>query len=194
MSPEDLRKLGEGIGEKTVENFFREIDKSRNNPLHKLLVGLGIPGVGSKLAMDLARYFKSLENLKKATRNDLEKIPGVGSDLAKKISTFFSKDHIKKEIQVFEEEVNTTEEIEKIETKLKGMTVVLTGKLEKFSRKEATELLTAMGADVTSSVSKNTDLLIKGKDPGSKYDRAKELGVKIIEEDEFYDLIGDVDQ
>jgi DNA ligase (NAD+) len=74
------------------------------------------------------------------------------------------------------------------------MTVVLTGKLEKFSRKEATELLTAMGADVTSSVSKNTDLLVKGEDPGSKYDRAKELGVKIIGEDEFYDLIGDVDQ
>jgi DNA ligase (NAD+) len=194
MLPEDLRKLDEGIGEKTVENFFREIDKSRNNPLHKLLVGLGIPGVGSKLAMDLARYFKSLENLKKATRNDLEKIPGVGSDLAKKISTFFSKDHIKKEIQVFEEEVNTTEEIKKVEAKLKGMTVVLTGKLEKFSRKEATELLTAMGADVTSSVSKNTDLLVKGEDPGSKYDRAKELGVKIIGEDEFYDLIGDVDQ
>jgi DNA ligase (NAD+) len=144
--------------------------------------------------MDLARYFKSLEKLKKATRDELEEIPGVGSDLAKKISDFFSKDHIKKEIQVFEEEVNTTEKIEKVVTRLKGMTVVLTGKLEKLSRKEATELLTAMGADVTSSVSKNTDLLVKGEDPGSKYVRAKELGVKIIVEEEFYDLIGGVDQ
>ncbi|TYB92319.1 MAG: NAD-dependent DNA ligase LigA [Kosmotoga sp.] len=194
MSHEDLRKLGEGIGDKTVENFFKEIDKSRNNPLHKLLVGLGIPGVGSKLAMDLARHFKSLENLKKATKDELEEIPGVGTDLAVKISEFFDKEHIKDEIQVFEKEVNTAEKVEEKGTRFKGMTVVLTGKLEKLSRKEATELLVSMGANVTSSVSSNTDMLVKGEDPGSKFDRAKELRVKIIEEDEFYDLLGVVDK
>lgn len=194
ISQEDLRKLGEGIGDKTVENFFKEIDKSRNNPLHKLLVGLGIPGVGSKLAMDLARHFKSLENLKNATKAQLEEIPGVGSDLAVKISEFFNKEHIKDEIQVYEKEVNTAEKIEEKGTRFKGMTVVLTGKLEKLSRKEATELLVSQGANVTSSVSSNTDMLVKGKDPGSKFDRAKELGVKIIEEDEFYDLLGVVDK
>ncbi len=194
MSPDDLRKLGEGIGEKTVENFFKEIDKSRKNPLHKLLVGLGIPGVGTKLALDLARHFGSLEKLKKATKEDLDEIPGVGSDLAKKISDFFDKEHIQKEIQVFEEEVNTTEETKQVKKKLNGLTVVLTGKLEKLSRKEAAELLTAMGANVTSSVSGNTDMLVRGEDPGSKYDKAKELGVRIVEEDEFYDLIGGVDE
>ncbi|MFO7883091.1 MAG: NAD-dependent DNA ligase LigA [Kosmotogaceae bacterium] len=194
MSPKDLRQLGEGIGDKTVENFFKEIDKSRKNPLHKLLVGLGIPGVGSKLAMDLARHFGTLDKLKEATKEDLEEISGVGSDLARKISEFFNKEHIRKEIQIFEEEVNTTEELEEVETKLKGLTVVLTGKLEKLSRKEATELLTSMGANVTSSVSNNTDILVKGEDPGSKYDKAKELGVRIVEEDEFYDLIGGVEE
>ncbi|MFW6119751.1 MAG: NAD-dependent DNA ligase LigA [Petrotogales bacterium] len=194
MSPDDLRKLGEGIGEKTVENFFKEIDKSRKNPLHKLLVGLGIPGVGTKLALDLARHFGSLEKLKNATKEALDEIPGVGFDLAKKISDFFDKEHIQKEIQVFEKELNTAEETKQVKKKLNGLTVVLTGKLEKLSRKEATELLTAMGANVTSSVSGNTDMLVRGEDPGSKYDKAKELGVRIVEEDEFYDFIGGVDE
>nr|WP_245612715.1 NAD-dependent DNA ligase LigA [Kosmotoga pacifica] len=189
LTPFDLAQLGSGVGDKTISNLLKEIEKSKKNPLSKLLVGLGIPGVGKKLAYDLARHFVTLEALEKAGVNELLEVQGVGKELAENIYAFFHNDEIEEELKELKAYVNTEEPKKEVKGILAGKKVVVTGVLKNYTRKEIHDLITALGGEVSSSVSKRTDLLIVGENPGSKLEKAKKAGVKIITETEFQKLI-----
>jgi len=189
LTPFELAQLGTGIGDKTIANLLKEIDKSKDKPLHKLLVGLGIPGVGKKLALDLAMHFENLENLEKAEIEDLLKIQGVGIELAESIYNFFHNKEILEELNELKKFVNTKEPRKKIKGILEGKKIVVTGVLKNYTRKEIHDLIIALGGSVTTSVSSRTDLVIVGENPGSKLEKAKKSGVKTVTEDEFLDMI-----
>lgn len=188
LSREDLVKLGEGIGEKTADNLISAIDSSRNNPLHKLITALGIPGIGVKLAGDLARYFGSLDSLASASVEELQAVTGIGNELAQSVRDFFSRESVKRELKTFKENLNTREETNGDFKPLRGLKFVVTGTLEGYTRKEILEKITKLGGEVSSSVSRSTDYVLIGKNPGSKEVKARKLGVKIIDEKNFEEL------
>ncbi len=178
--------------EKKATNLLNSIEKSKQKPLSKLLYALGIPHVGEKSAEVLAERYETLDNLMAATEQELQSIPEVGPVMAKAIKEFFSN---KFTLQVISElkkaKLNTTQpKIEKKETQIfANMTVVFTGELDSMTRTQAEELVKTLGGKTSSSVSKSTSLVVVGKNPGSKYEKAKQLGVKIIYEEEFLKLI-----
>ena len=155
------------------------------------IYALGIPNVGKKTSIDLCRKFKTLQKLKSATFNDLISIEDIGEIVAESIIEFFKDDTILKNIdELLELGVNPKFEEENIEENIfNGKTVVVTGSLNSFSRSEIKEKLQSLGAKVASSVSKKTNYVIVGKDPGSKYKKAVELNVKIIDEEKFKNMI-----
>jgi len=151
---------------------------------------LGIRNVGEETAQDLAEYFGSLEKIKKASLEELQKIMDVGPVVAKSIYEWFSQ---KRNLEFLEKLKKVGVEII-IEAKpkqqiLKGKTFVLTGSLETMTREEAKEKIRLLGGEISESVSKKTDFVIVSKEPGSKFEKAKKLGVKTINEQEFLDLI-----
>ena len=183
----------EGFGEKSYQNIIDSVNKSKSNSLERLLFGLGISGVGEKMAKVLAKTFKNIDALKEATYDDLIDIPDVGDITASEIVTFF-EDVVNLEliIRLKELGVNMTylsSEEEFKETIFNNKKVVVTGTLTKFSRNEIKSLLEGLNATVSGSVSKNTDYVIVGESPGSKYDKALKLGIKIINEDELTRLL-----
>lgn len=190
LRQEDLLKL-ELFKDKKVRNLLDAIEKSKRQPLSRLIYGLGIRHVGEKAAYVLASRFKTLDNLIKADVEDFDAIYEVGSVMAEAIVEFFkqasTQDLIKK-LKVAG--LNLKEEVSSIKkSKLTGKTVVLTGELKDFTRAQAEAIVRQFGGNPTSSVSKNTDFVVVGENPGSKYDKAKKLGVKIINEDEFKEMI-----
>lgn len=191
LKKEDLVPL-ERMGEKSADNLINAIQDSKKQPLSRLVYALGIPFIGSKASFLLAQAFGSMDKLKAATYDELIKIPEIGTKMAESIITFFKQEQTNKLLErlksvgVNMEEQRRTEGIRPLE----NLTFVLTGTLEKYSRNEAKEIIESLGGRVTSSVSKKTDYVVVGKDPGSKYDKAVELGVKIIDENEFDKLIG----
>jgi DNA ligase (NAD+) len=189
LTKEELLALGKGIGEKTAENLITMIDRSRNKPLHRFIAGLGIPGVGVKIARDLANYFGSLSALRKADQGELESIPGIGTELAEKIFSFLNSEIVEEELNILELELQPEEEVETIDKTLKGRSFVITGSLETLTRKEAEELVINRGGKASSSVSKNTDYVVAGSSPGSKLEKAKKLGIRVLSEKEFLELI-----
>ncbi len=183
----------EGFGEKSYQNIIDSVNKSKSNSLERLLFGLGISGVGEKMAKVLAKTFKNIDALKEAAYEDLIDIPDVGDITASEIVTFF-EDVVNLEliIRLKELGVNMTylsSEEEFKETIFNNKKVVVTGTLTKFSRNEIKSLLEGLNATVSGSVSKNTDYVIVGESPGSKYDKALKLGIKIINEDELTRLL-----
>jgi len=189
ITENDLYSLGSGIAEKTVKNYMKEIEKSKNMPLHNLLTGLGIPGVGSKTARDIAIRFKTLQQVEAATINDLTGITGIGSEIAKNIVDFFSNPQVLKEIEEIKKFVNTEEFFEERGTALKGKKIVVTGTLDNYTRTEIKNIIQENGGEMSSSVSKNTDYILAGKNPGSKYNKGLSLGVKILSEKDFEKII-----
>ncbi|MDK2950485.1 MAG: ligase [Kosmotogales bacterium] len=189
ITENDLYSLGSGIAEKTVKNYMKEIEKSKNMPLHNLLTGLGIPGVGSKTARDIAIHFKTLQQVEAATINDLTDITGIGSEIAKNIVDFFSNPQVLKEIEEIKKFVNTEEFFEESGTALKGKKIVVTGTLDNYTRTEIKNIIQENGGEMSSSVSKNTDYILAGKNPGSKYNKGLSLGVKILSEKDFEKII-----
>ncbi len=179
--------------EKKATNLLNAIEKSKQRPLSKLLYGLGIRHVGEKAAEVLAEKFTSIDRLMKATEVELQKIPEIGPVMAKSIVNFFSNKYT---IEIIEDlkkaGVNMIQP--KVEKKgaqvFAGMTVVFTGELESMTRSQAEELVKQLGGTTSSSVSRSTSLVVVGKNPGSKYEKAKQLGIKIIYEDEFLKMIG----
>ncbi|MGB4168050.1 MAG: helix-hairpin-helix domain-containing protein, partial [Tepidanaerobacteraceae bacterium] len=161
--------------------------------LSRLIYALGIPFIGSKASFLLAEALGSMDKLQTATYDELIKIPEIGSKMAESIITFFKQEQTKKLLTRLEEAGVNMEERRQVEgpKPLENLTFVLTGTLEKYSRKEAKEIIENLGGRVTGSVSKKTDYVVVGKDPGSKYDKAVELGVKIIDENEFDKLIAE---
>jgi DNA ligase (NAD+) len=179
------------MADKSALNLINAIEKSKANSLSRLVYGLGIRHVGVRSAWILASRFKSLDRLAKADIEELQAIDEIGPVMAESIFNFFRTDENKKIIEKLKHSgVNTQEkDVGSSRSNIEGKTFVVTGSLENFSRHQIEELIRRAGGNASSSVSKNTDYLIAGKDPGSKFEKAKELGVKIINEKEFERLI-----
>ena len=183
----DLVRL-EGYGDKSVTNLLEAIENSKQNSLERLLFGLGIPHVGAKTAKIIAQKFETMDNLENATFEDLTAIPDVGDIIAKSIVDYLSDDHNKAIIEELKDlGINMKYLGEKVEEKeeFSGKTFVLTGSLEIFTREEAESRIESLGGKTSSSVSKKTSAVIVGANPGSKYDKARELGIPIWTEQEF---------
>ncbi len=189
LTPFDLAQLGSGIGQRTIAKIMKEIEKSKSNPLERLITGLGIPLVGKKLAKILAENFSSLDEIMSASEEKLVKIEGIGEEVARSIREYFDNEKTREIIEKLKKAgVNMKSNVKKSDV-LKGLRFVITGELSRWSRKEIEEFIESLGGKVSSSVSKNTDYLIVGRNPGSKLKKAKELGVKIITEDEFVNMV-----
>lgn len=201
-SPSDLYKLTleqltnlEGFKDKKAQNLIDAIEKSKNVKLSNFIFALGIDNVGKKTAGDLAKVFKTLENLKNATKEELQAIRDIGDVVAECVYNYFRDDKNLTEIEKLKEVgVKIEEQADNIvkNSVFNGKTFVLTGSLEKYSRNEASEILTNLGANVSSSVSKNTDYVLAGENAGSKLSKAQNLGIKIISENEFEQMLKNV--
>ncbi|MGG7098385.1 NAD-dependent DNA ligase LigA [Clostridium sardiniense] len=191
LNKEDLEKL-EKFGPKKAQNLLDSIENSKNCKLEAFIYALGIKNVGAKTAKDIVSRFKSIEGLKKATFEELVEVPDVGDIVANCIVEFFDEEKVIETIdELLELGVNPVfEEKEILESVFEGKTVVVTGTMEKYSRKDIKEKIETLGAKVSGSVSKKTDYVIAGAEAGSKLTKAEELGVKVITEDEFEKMIG----
>jgi DNA ligase (NAD+) len=184
---EDLQRL-EGYGEKSITKLLESIENSKHNSLEKLLFGFGIPQVGSKTAKVLASYFHNIDNLINAEFEDLNTINDIGNIIAKSIVDFFSDSYNLEVINRLKSFGVNMEYLGKkvvLDESFAGKTFVLTGTLNEFKREEAKEIIESRGGKTSGSVSKKTDVVLAGTDPGSKYDKAVELGVTIWSEEDF---------
>lgn len=190
IKKEDLLNL-ERFAEKSAQNSVEAIHAKKVISLDRFIYALGIEHVGEETAVVLAKQFRTFAALRKATEEDLQRISDVGPIVAKSIATWFTKPYHQKIIdKLIEAGVQIQEEKpQKGSTRLAGKAFVLTGTLESMSRDQAKERIRELGGDVSSSVSKNTDYVVAGDEPGSKYDTAQKLSVKILNEKEFLKLI-----
>ena len=189
ITRDDLFKF-ERMGEKLASYMLESIENSKNTTLKRFIYALGIRQVGETTADLLAKYFTSVENFKKATINDLQNIEGIGEISAKSIYDFL---HNKKTLKLIDDLLDAGvnpvfEKLTTVESPLTGKNVVITGSIEGFTRNSAKEAAERLGATVQSAVSKNTDILIVGEKAGSKLKKAQELGIQIMEADDFIKL------
>ncbi len=192
LSFTDLEKL-QGFKQKKINNLLSGIEKSKNPELNNFLDALGIDGVGEKTSKDLAKKFKTLQNIINAKIEDLINIQDVGEIIANNIKTFFTNNNNLQEIEnlqkvgveIKQQEANNVDETNPLFSKK----VVLTGTLPTYKRDEATHIIEKLGGSVVGSVSKKTDLVLAGEDAGSKLTKAQNLNIKIINEEEFKTLI-----
>jgi DNA ligase (NAD+) len=190
LKEEELVGL-EKFGPKKAQNLLEAIEKSKDCELFAFIYALGIPNVGVKTAKDLVNRFKSIEGLKNATFEELVSVQDVGDIVAKGVVEFFSEEKV---IETIEELLNLGitpkfNEIEVVENPFTGKTVVATGSLQNYSRTGIKEKLENLGAKVAGSVSKKTDYVIAGEAAGSKLTKAQELGVNVISEEEFEEML-----
>lgn len=190
----ELEQL-EGYGKKSVDKLFKSIENSKQNSLERLLFGLGIKQVGSKTAKILCQQYSTLDELMNANYEELTNIPDIGPMIASNIVEYFKS----------EENINLINELKKhglnmkyissstmkIDSQFLGKTFVLTGTLNQITRDVASKMIEDRGGKVTSSVTKKTDVVVVGDNPGSKYDKALNLGIEIWQEDKFMEFIGE---
>jgi len=191
LKKEDILKLP-GFAEKSVQNLLDGIEKSKKPSLTRFLFAIGIPNVGEFTAQILAEQFGSLDRLMKATYEELLSIHGIGPETAMSIYKFFKEE---RNIDVLKKMFDAglkPQVMEKRELPLQGKIFVFTGALSTMSRDDAKELVESLGGRVSNSVSKNTDYVVVGENPGSKYDKARSLGIRILSEEEFLKLVGKV--
>ena len=184
----------EGYGNKSVEKLLDAIDNSKENSLEKLLFGLGIPHVGAKTSKILASNFKTLDNLINASSDDLVSINDIGDIIAESIKKYFNNSENMEEIERLKKiGINTTYLGQEVvyNDNFKDKTFVLTGSLRTLTRDKAKEIIESNGGKTSSSVSKKTSVVIVGEDPGSKYQKAKELGIDVWSEEEFLNIINE---
>jgi DNA ligase (NAD+) len=188
----ELEKMN-GFGEKSINNLLDAIDKSRKIDLSKLIYSLGIPEVGEATSRNLATNFLTFDAIKLASFEDLTEVEDIGSKVAANIISFFKNKDIKNILDKLlpELSINKPDISLNAEMTLKDILIVLTGKLETFSRDEIKENLIALGAKVASSVSKKTNLVIAGDKAGSKLKKANELGINVITEKDYQDFINE---
>ena len=186
------------FGEKSATNLLAAIDNSRANSCERLLYGLGIRHVGIKAARLIAQRFKNIDKVMQASAQDIAEIATMGMIIADSVVTYFSMPESQQLIdQLKQVGVNmdylgvTNEQLAESESFFTGKKFVLTGKLQNITRPDATQWLEDHGAKVSSSVSKNTDIVVVGEDPGSKYDKAKRLGIQTWDEDRFHQEMAD---
>ena len=187
---EDIATLKKN-GTKFATNLVNAIENSKQNDLYRLITAFGIMHIGTKASKVLAKKFKNLDNLAKASLEELSEIEDIGPIMAESIVEFFSQEQTKDLIQKLKQAgVNTeAKDVEEIEERFSGKTFVLTGSLQNFTREEAADRIEKLGGKVSSSVSKKTSYLVAGEDAGSKLAKAKELGTTILTEAEFLEMI-----
>ncbi|KXZ40382.1 DNA ligase (NAD+) [Alkalithermobacter thermoalcaliphilus JW-YL-7 = DSM 7308] len=190
LEKKDLINL-ERMGEKSAQNLISSIEKSKQNDLSRLIFGLGINYIGEKGAKILSDNFKTIDNIINAKFEDLIKIDEFGEKMAQSVVEFFNN---KTNLEVIEKLKNAGVNLKSLkeEDNIKifdGLKIVLTGTLEKFKRNQAKEIIESLGGNVTSSVSKNTSFVLAGSDAGSKLQKATELGIKVIDEEKFEEII-----
>ncbi|UAU39715.1 NAD-dependent DNA ligase LigA [Streptococcus pneumoniae] len=184
LQEEDFLLL-EGVKEKSAAKLYQAIQASKENSAEKLLFGLGIRHVGSKVSQLLLQYFHSIENLSQADSEEVASIESLGGVIAKSLQTYFATEGSEILLRELKETgVNLDYKGQTVvaDAALSGLTVVLTGKLERLKRSEAKSKLESLGAKVTGSISKKTDLVVVGADAGSKLQKAQELGIQVRDE------------
>lgn len=184
LQEEDFLLL-EGVKEKSAAKLYQAIQASKENSAEKLLFGLGIRHVGSKVSQLLLQYFHSIENLSQANSEEVASIESLGGVIAKSLQTYFATEGSEILLRELKETgVNLDYKGQTVvaDAALSGLTVVLTGKLERLKRSEAKSKLESLGAKVTGSISKKTDLVVVGADAGSKLQKAQELGIQVRDE------------
>ncbi|MGA2980800.1 MAG: NAD-dependent DNA ligase LigA [Terriglobales bacterium] len=190
LTKDNLLQL-ERMGEKSAENVLAEIADSKKLPLERVVYGLGIRFVGERTAQFLAEHFGSLDAIMKASAEELEEVNEVGPRIAESIVEFFGDEHNRKLVSDLRKAGLTFSGQKKEKgTKLAGKTFVLTGTLARHTRDEAKKMIEDAGGRVSGSVSKKTDYVVAGSDAGSKLDKARELGVSVIGEEELEGLVG----
>lgn len=191
LKKENIEVL-ERFGAKSAENIIKSIEEHKKVPFSKFIYALGILHVGEQTAIDLARHFGTLEKLLKASFEEIDSIPNVGGAVAKSIYDYFQDRHNLEYVQrLLKAGVEILpESVQKSVGPLSNKKIVITGTLESMSRQEAKAAVRDAGGDWVSSVSKNTDYVVVGSQPGSKYEKAQKLGVNIIDEKEFLRLLG----
>ena len=190
INKEELIEL-ERMAEKSAQNIIDAIEKSKTKPLSKFLYALGIRHVGETTAEDLARQFPRLDDFFHLSEEDLMEVEGIGPEVAASVHQFFRDKKNKESIELLKKAgVKVIEPKVKEKGKLAGKTFVFTGALKTVGRDEARNLVESLGGMTASSVSKKVDYVVVGEDPGSKFDKAKELGIKTLTEDEFKKMIG----
>ena len=182
------------LGEKSVSNLLNSIEKSKDKPFDKVLFALGIRYVGSGAAKKLATHFEALDSLMDASEEEITKVYEIGESISKSVKKFFNDSHNKKILGELKKVglkfsfVNAKSTFVR-ENFFKGKNFVLTGTLSAFTRQDAEEIITGFGGNVSSSVTKKTDYVLAGEKAGSKLDKAKDLGIKILDEIEFQEKI-----
>ena len=192
LKKEDILRL-EGFAEKKAENILHAIAESKNRPLNRVIIALGIRGVGEVTANDLARRYSSLDELSKATFEELQTIEGIGPNTAQGIVDWFSRPVNQRVLQKLRESgvwpvTHEFPEAREMRRTLEGQTFVVTGTLSKFTRDEVKQFIEGHGGKVSESVSKKTKFLVVGENPGSKLAKARELGIMVINEDTLLKL------
>jgi DNA ligase (NAD+) len=178
----------EKFGEKSAQNLVKSIQLRRTISLPRFLIGLGILHIGERTAQDLSEYFGSIEKIKESSFESLEKIENIGPKVARSVYEWFRDGNNKKFLNKLLKQVK----IEKCRPqagKLKGKLFVLTGSLSLMPREEAKMKIQSLGGKTSESISREVDYLVAGSEPGSKLEKAKKLGIKILDEKEFIKLI-----
>jgi DNA ligase (NAD+) len=190
LTRDDLISL-ERMGEKSADNLIGAIDKSRENPLRRLINALGIKGIGEANAKILAGSFGSIDGIKSASKEQISVLDGFGDVLAENIVSWFAdKDNAETLEKLRLSGLKFAEDNAASDNKpYLGKTFVLTGTLQNYKREEAKELIEALGGKVSGSVSKKTDYVIAGEAAGSKLQKANDLGITVLSEDEFAKII-----
>jgi DNA ligase (NAD+) len=190
LKKDDLLNLPR-FADKSAENTVDSIQDSKEIPLHKLIYALGIANVGIETATDLARRFGTLDKLSGASEEELVRVKDIGEVVAKSIYEWFKNKYNRELLKKLDKVGVRSEPVKmaKKSSKFSEKVFVFTGSLDTISREEAGDKVRDLGGDLSSSVSKNTDYVVAGSDPGSKYDKAKKLGVKVLTEKEFLNLI-----
>ena len=191
LKEEDLLKL-DNFKDKKTKNIINSINNSKNVDFYRFIFALGISEVGIKTAKDLAKRFITFDKLKNATKEELLDVEDIGDVIADNIIEYFQDEENLKEInRLFSAGITINESNLVIGEKLKGLTFVLTGTLPNYTRPEMSEIIEKNGGKVASSVSKNTSFVLAGEEAGSKLDKAKSLGVKVISEEEMLKMLED---
>ena len=177
------------FAEKSADNLLQAVERAKKVTLSRFLVGLSIPQVGEETAIDLTNHFKTIDKLQQVKFGELEAISGIGPIVAKSVIDFFAQSENKKIVKNLLKYVRMEKEKQKVSNILFGKTFVITGTLSGMSRDEAKEKIRERGGSVSESVSKEIDYMVVGENPGSKYEKAQELGLNILREEEFSKLL-----